>query len=189
LFPRLRTLAVTAALATLASGAAWATQMVHLDTRRLTLASSEIVIGEVESVRPRWNDARTKIYTDVTVKVSRALKGPATERVVLTQLGGEVDGVRVTVPGCPAFTPGEEALFFVWRDARGRAQVNGLGQGKFEILRDPASGRRLVQRAVPGLGVQDPRTLKAAPEGQPAPQVALDDLVSEIERTLAEGGR
>jgi hypothetical protein len=167
---------------------AHATQVVHLDTRALTLGSSDIVIGRVEAVTPRWNATRTKILTEVTVRVSRSLKG-GRERIVLTQLGGTLGDVRTTVPGCPAFAVGEEALLFVWRDARGRAQVNGLAQGKFDIRRDPATDERVVQRSAPGIAVRDARLLGLVRPGEPAPPLPLGDLVREIERTLAEQER
>lgn len=176
--------AVVVALALLLPGPTSATSLVHLDTRALTLESPEIVVGEVEHVRSYWNDAHTRILTDVDLKVTRALKGGETARLTLTQLGGEVDGARYAVPGAPLFAVGEEALLFVWRDRAGRAQVNGLAQGKFDIRRD-ASGERYVQRVVPGFGVRDVTTLRAVPAGQPLPRLRLDDLVREITRTLA----
>jgi len=163
-----------------------ATQMEHLDTRALVLASADIVVGQVESVKPRWNATRTKIFTEVSVRVTQSLKGDAADRLVLTQLGGEVGGVRYTVPGCPAFIPGEETLLFVWRDARGQAQVNGLAQGKFDIRRDPATGVATVQRSIPGLAVKDARQLRLVPQGQEAPAMPLDDMVREIRRVLSE---
>lgn len=172
----------------LAAPAGLATRVVQLDTRALTLGSSDIVIGEVESVSSRWNAPRTLILTDVTVRVTRSLKGEQA-RVVLTQPGGTVGDVRTTVPGCPAFSVGEEALLFVWRDAGGRAQVTGLGQGKFEIHRDPASGERMIQRATPGFAVRDARRLALARPGEAAPPLRLSELVREIERTLAEADR
>ena len=178
--------AVVFALALLLPGPISGTSLVHLDTRALTLESPDIVVGEVERVRSYWNDAHTRILTDVEVRVTRALKGGETAHLTLTQLGGEVDGARYTVPGAPLFAVGEEALLFVWRDRGGRAQVNGLAQGKFDIRRD-ASGERYVQRAVPGFGVRDVTTLRAVPAGQPLPRLRLDDLVREITRTLAAG--
>lgn len=162
-----------------------ATEMAHLDTRALVLGSNDIVVGEVERVEARWNASHTKIFTDVRVRVTRALKGGEQTSLTLTQLGGEVGAVRYTVPGCPVFAPGEEALLFVWRDSRGVAQVNGLAQGKFDIRRD-ASGGATVQRSVTGLAVRDARTLQLVPEGRPAPAIPLDDMVREIQRVLHE---
>src|SRR5262245_31561662 len=88
----------------------WATTLQHVDTRDLTLGSSDIVIGFVESSRSYWNEKHTRILTDVTVRVERALKGAVGQRLTLTQLGGVVDGARYSIPGCPAFRDGEEAL-------------------------------------------------------------------------------
>ena len=188
MIPRSSLIIGAALLGALCTGPAHATQVVQLDTRALTLGSSDIVIGQVESVVSRWNEAHTKILTDVTVKVSTSLKGGG-DRIVLTQLGGTIGNLRTTVPGCPAFTQGEEALVFVWRDTRGRAQVNGCAQGKFEIRRDPRSGERWVQRAAQGLAVRDARTLALVGPGESAPTIPLEDLIAEIQRTLAGDDR
>lgn len=178
-----RALAVLMVMA-IASPLVRATEMVHLDTRALVLGSNDIVVGQVESVASRWNDSHTKIFTDVNVRVTRSLKG-ATDRLTLTQLGGTVGTVRYNVPGCPVFTPGEEALLFVWRDSRGAAQVNGLAQGKFDIRRDGA-GAATIQRSVPGLAVRDARLLRLVPGTEAAPRIPLDDMVREIQHVLSE---
>lgn len=165
-----------------------ATQVQHFDTRQLTSASTDVVIGTVEKIESRYNQNRTKIFTDVQVRVSRSLKGGG-DVVTLSQLGGTVGNLRYDVPGCPTFATGEEAMFFVWRDARGQAQLTGLGQGKFEIRRD-AAGHGFVQRSVAGLGVTDLRRLSLAPAGQAAPaSLSLDDLIQEVQTAITEGGR
>jgi hypothetical protein len=165
---------------------AFATTLRFDDTRSLTRGSREIVIGQVESARSYWNETHTRIFTDVTVSVTRSLKGSPGGTLTLTQLGGTVDGMRYEVPGCPAFKPGEEALFFVWRDAKGRAQLNGLAQGKFDIRRDPTTGAGFVQRAAPGFGVRELKRLERLSAGEAAPDLRLDDLIREIQRALAE---
>jgi hypothetical protein len=177
------------AVAVLVAASARATEVIHLDTRALTLGSSDIVVGAVESITPRWNEQHTKIVTDVAVRVTQSLKGASAETLTLTQLGGTVGNMRYTVPGCPAWRTGEEALLFVWRDSHGRPQVNGLAQGKFDITRDAASGERMVQRSLEGLAVRDVQQLRLVPSGQMSPRLKLRDLVGEIQRTLAEGGR
>jgi hypothetical protein len=168
--------------------------MVHLDTRALTRGSSDIVIGEVERTTPRWSADHRRIFTDVDLRITRTLKGSPAQHLTLTQLGGERDGVRYSVPGGPLFRPGADALLFVWRDSRGVPQVNGLAQGKFDIARDPRTGMQTVQRNVPGFEVSDAKTL-AVPGATRATSVSaahvpLDDLVREIEGALhEEGGR
>jgi hypothetical protein len=175
-------------LAALRAAPASATQVIALDTRALVSSSHDIVVGEVLAARSYWNPERTRIYTDVTVRVNETLRG-ATGTLTLTQMGGVVDGARYTVPGSPEFKPGEEALLFVWRDPSGRAQVNGLAQGKFDIRRDPSTGARLVQRTLPGLAVKDARSLSLVKSGERAPQLKLDDLLGEVRRAMAEDGR
>jgi len=187
--PSLRPLLAAALLIpSLLPAPAAATQVVPLDTRGLVRSSSDIVIGEVIGKRSYWNAGRTRIFTDVIVRVGESLKG-AGDTVTLTQLGGEVDGATLDVPGSPSFRRGEQALLFLWRDGRGRPQVNGLAQGKFEIARDPATGSRMVERRLPGLAFRDARTLRPLAAGERPAAVPLADLVGEVRRLLAEDGR
>jgi hypothetical protein len=164
-----------------------ATTLAHLDTHALVGQSHAIVIGRVAGTRAHWNETHTRIVTDVDVDVSQSLKGAAASRVTLTQLGGEVDGVRVSVAGCAAFRPGEEALLFVWHDAHGHSQLTGLAQGKFEIERDARTGEAYVQRTAPGFAVREVQRLSAVPSGVRAPRLKLAELVSEIRGELAPG--
>jgi hypothetical protein len=186
---RHRFLLVIACACTMFATAARATQVVHLDTRALTHESSDIVIGTVTAQKSYWNAAHTRILTDVTIQVTESLKGVPAGELTLTQLGGELDGMRYNVPGSPTFKVGEEALVFAWRDSKGTAQVDGLAQGKFEIERDAASGARTVQRAGVGLAAADAKTLKLAPSGHAQPQLKLDDMIREIKAAMAEAGR
>ncbi len=186
--PHSRLIAALAFAALAACPAAHASQVIHLDTRALTRESSDIVIGTVGEQHAHWNAAHTMIVTDVTIRVSQALKGGGGD-LTLTQVGGEVDGLRYAVEGSASFRGGEDVLVFAWRDGAGRAQVDGLGQGKFEIRRDPVSGTRMVQRAALALAIGNAKTLRAAPLGAPARAVALDDMVREIQAAMAEVGR
>jgi len=171
-------------LGALSSAPALATTLTHLDTRALTRSSQEIVIGTVVETRSHWNSAHTRIVTEIDVDVRETIKGSPATRVTLTQMGGEVDGVRVSVPGCAAFHPGEEALLFVWRDPHGRAQLTGLAQGKFEIERDRATGTAYVQRWEPGFAVKDLVHLESPATGGAPRTLRLDALVREIRTSM-----
>jgi hypothetical protein len=178
----------------LAAFALWAlparaTQMNHLDTRALTHGSSDIVIGTVERVQSHWDAAHKRILTDVDVRVSESFKGAGNGMVTLTQMGGEVDGMRLEIEGSPVFRPGQESLLFLWRDTDGRAQVNGLAQGKFDIRRDPRTGAATVRRPLPGFGARDARSLALVPAGESAPDLSLDAIRAEIRAALQEAGR
>lgn len=184
-----RTAGMFALVLLTASPAARATQVTLLDTRALVRESSAIVIGQIEGSSARWNDNHTMIVTEVTVQVSQTLKGPASQRLTLRQIGGEVDGLRYSIEGSPNFTPGEEALLFVWRDSAGNMQVDGLAQGKFDITRDPATGERMVQRSLKGLAIRDAKTLRMVGPGASAQPIPLNSLVREIQAALGEAGR
>jgi len=172
----------------LCAAIAGATTLVPLDTRALALQSQEIVVGTVESSRSYWNPGKTKIFTDVVLRVERRIKGQESERITITQLGGVVDGVRVRVHATPAFAVGEEALIFAAKDGRGRLQLNGLAQGKFEIEHE--GSERLVQRRTPGFAFKDARSLRAIPAGEAPARVTLDAMIAEVESILeAEAGR
>ena len=166
-----------------------ATSIIPQTTRELASSSSDIVIGTVAATHSYWNPAHTRIFTDVAFDVSESLEGVPGGRLTLTQLGGELNGLRVSVPGGPLFVPGQQSLLFVWRDSQGRAQVNGLAIGKFDIREDPTTGERLVQRTAPGLAVRDVRSLRALTVGEPVPRLRLEDLVREIRRDLRDQGR
>src|SRR5712691_10864676 len=88
----------------LSAAVAGASQVVHLDTRGLTRESSDIVIGRVGDQHAHWNAAHTMIVTDVTILVDQSLKGGSSTSLTLTQVGGEVDGMRYNVDGSPRFS-------------------------------------------------------------------------------------
>lgn len=172
----------------LIAGGSRATTLVREDTRALVRGSSDIVVGSVAAVRSRLDESGRRIVTEIAFDVTRSLKGER-RRLTLVQLGGELYGMRYAVPGSPVFRPGEEALLFVWRDRAGRAQVNGLGQGKFDIRRDPATGEALIQRGLPELAIADLRTLRAPRKGEAPPRISLRRMIAEIEKVLAERSR
>ena len=189
LFSALRGFGLACLAALCLAAPARATTMTQLDTRTLTVQSSDIVIGTVERVNSYWSPNHRRILTDVSVSVSQSFLGAGPGSLTLTQYGGVVGDVRVDVPGCPVFRPGEEALLFVWRDPQGRAQVNGLAQGKFDLSRDPATGERFVQRRTPGFEVGDVKSLARVPMGQSAAPITLQSLVREIRRALNSADR
>lgn len=163
-----------------------ASTLVHFDTAQLTQASDQIVIGKVESVRSYWGTGRRTILTDAVVRVNDTLKGEVAATVVITQLGGEVDGVKVAVAGCPAFQAGEEAVLFLAHGRSDQIQLTGLAQGKFEIETDPGTGARLVQRRTPGFAIREARALGRADIAPPrrGAAVPLQSLLDEIHDAL-----
>jgi hypothetical protein len=173
--------------ATLAPSA-FATQVLQQDTPALVQSSSDIVIGSVESAASHWNAKHTRIVTDVAVRVEESLKGANTPTVTLTQMGGDVDGMHLEVAGSPVFQRGQRSVFFLWRDSKGRAQVNGLAMGKFDIERDPATGRAMVRRQLDGLTLTGKTRATTTNAAKPE-RMALDELRAEIRDALAAPAR
>src|SRR5207245_5696896 len=96
----------------------------HLGLGDLVKASDTIVLGRVEATRALWQGKQ--IYTEVTVAVTRSLKGARAGRVSFMQLGGRVDSpvpLVMTVPGAPIHRVGDEAYFFLQPGRPGEGMV------------------------------------------------------------------
>lgn len=81
------------------------------------------------------------LFTEVTFRVDREILGSAGETVTVTVAGG-VDGDReVVVFGIPRFALGERNVLFLRPGYEATANpVVGVGQGRFRIVPDPATG-------------------------------------------------
>lgn len=126
---------------------ALATQVVFKTPQQMGQESAVVVRGKVASVESYWNPGHTKIFTRTQVAVDETYKGAPLGFVDVVQLGGVVDGVRVTVHGAVAWRQGEEVVLFLEPYVAGSYHVAGFSQGKFDIERDPDTGRSFVRRA------------------------------------------
>ena len=114
-----------------------ATTVKHLDLGEIIGAADTIVEGRVDSIRSFW--LGRQICTEVSVRVSRALKGPRQDRLTFLQVGGRVDSpvpLEMTVPGAPIYRVGDEAYFFLQPGGPGERIVVGLFQGRVPVRRD-----------------------------------------------------
>jgi hypothetical protein len=157
-----------------------ATQIYHRTARELGQQSELVVRGKVTEVRSYWNDTHTKIFTETTVAADEAYKGQAGAVVRLTQLGGTVDNVKVTVSGALYWKQGEEVLLFLEPYSRGTYHVSGFSQGKFTIERDAKTGKAFVHQAPLG----DVEVLGAASNQSVSPavqrgKITLDELLTQ----------
>ncbi len=132
---------------------AYGTMMYYLEVEDLTRLSTEVFRGQVMSVTTYWNAGRTRIYTGIRVRIDEPLKGRerAGRVVTVTQLGGELDGVRMDYAGRPEFREGEAVLLFATRGKRDDYIVVALKQGKMRLEGREAvrefSGISFIQRA------------------------------------------
>jgi hypothetical protein len=113
----------------------------------LIISARAIVTGKVVAIESNYDDQQDRIYTYITVKVQQVLKGQISEgRIVLKELGGQVGNRGLIVWGNPQFKRGENVLLYLdtWKD--GSLRTYQLFLGKFNIVRDEATGHDYVQR-------------------------------------------
>jgi hypothetical protein len=150
-----------------------ATQVEYLPVEALGSDSPVVVRGNVTDVRSYWNDARTRILTETTVRVSERYKGAPAGQLRIVQMGGEVDGVRMTVAGSLEWMPGEDVVLFLEDSLPGRYRVTGFSQGKFGVQADPQTGEEFVVQA----GFSDVE-LVGAERGIAPARLSLDRLIA-----------
>jgi hypothetical protein len=123
-----------------------ATKIVHMNPQKLAETASDVVRGTVIGSESYWNASGSKIFTETIITVDESYKGSAGGEVRVLQVGGVVDGVQVTVHGALQWVQGEEVVVFLESDRSGKYLVSGFSQGKFQVQRDPVTGRAFVQR-------------------------------------------
>ncbi|HXG67626.1 MAG TPA: putative Ig domain-containing protein, partial [Blastocatellia bacterium] len=128
----------------------FATTVVIPNDDDMIIGARAIIRAKVLSVGSGLDEREDRIFTYVTLRVQEVYKGEIAERkIVLKQEGGQV-GDRVSIIfGTPQFTPGEKVLLYLetWPD--GSFRTHQLFLGKFNIIKDPQTGRRLVVRSAP----------------------------------------
>lgn len=146
---RLSALALTTALLLICTSSppAIATQVEYVSLPQLGADAGLVVRGEVVASHSFWNPTRTRILTEVTVSVEESFKGSAPQEVRIVQMGGELDGMKMTVAGSLSWQTNEEVVLFLQRSLPGRYRVAGFHQGKFRVMRDPRTRELLVEQA------------------------------------------
>jgi hypothetical protein len=167
------------------------------------LVTEADVIARVTVIgRSARRDDLDRIVTDVTVRIDEALyasgdmtghvgSARAGDEIVVTRLGGELDGLGLRVEGEPGLPQGAEVLLFAAVSPRGTLRPVGMSQGVFPIARDTA-GRELAMPNGDGLSLVAPTgaelTESAPALARPAP---IDALLDEVRALIVEvhGGR
>ena len=84
--------------------------------------------------------------------MDRTVKGSPGAKLVVRQLGGELDGIGMIASGVTRLAPGAEAVLFLGsRQEEGVRRILGLSQGQFPVYhRSP--DRTKSREPEPGLG-------------------------------------
>ncbi len=132
--------------------AAYATLVPALSVEALIDSSEVIAHGRVERSWPAWDNAHKYIWTHHEIAVLDSIRGTAARSVVVSEPGGEVDGVGMKVSGALPYGVGEEIVVFLYRTPVGYLRAVGYGQGKYSVTREgrvraSLSGFELTGRA------------------------------------------
>ena len=105
-----------------------------------------IIIGKVSDQNSRWNEDKTRIYTDVNINVDEYLKGNTNRSsIIVTHLGGEVDEVGELYSHIPSFNNEEDVLLFVKKSKDDNTYNVFQGEyGKISLIKDESSGELMT---------------------------------------------
>ena len=122
-----------------------ASAIVAMDLEELTRSSTRVVVAEVLAVRSRWNRERTRIFSEIDVRLAEVWKGKGKpgSRLTVVQPGGAVGDIEMRVHGLTAFSEGERTVLFLGGDEP--AWVVGLGQGRRPLTFDVAAKMWMVE--------------------------------------------
>jgi PKD repeat protein len=125
------------------AAAAHATTIVLPSDEQLIAKSPVIVDGIV--VSSEAVDRNGTVWTDTVVEVARTIKGSASGRITVREIGGQAGDRISRLYGSAEFTAGERVLLFLEPSPRGGFRTMDLYVGKFSEgrMRD---GRRLWMR-------------------------------------------
>lgn len=167
-----------------------ATTIRLLSIEKLTETSSDVVQGKVTKIESFWNKKRTAIYTRVTVTRRNVLKGNVPRKVAVFLPGGTIGGKTTMVIGAPEFMLGQEVVLFLSRATNYQEELElppavvpfhltDLFQGKFDVMIDPATGRRkAVSNAIKLFEQQEVKPEMLPPGGLKG--FPLTDLINRI---------
>src|SRR4029077_96588 len=117
-----------------------------LTERQVAAGSPHVVVAVVEEARSRWNESRTLIVTDYSLRVEDRLRGDAPERITLTIPGGTVDGeTHDTCVSTPLATGARYLLFLQDLDRPSLVPITGGWQGAFRERPEEKSFDRRVR--------------------------------------------
>jgi hypothetical protein len=96
--------------------------------------SSEVIAhGRVERSWPAWDNAHKYIWTHHQIAVLDSIRGTQAPSIVVSEAGGELDGVGMKMSGALPYRIGEEVVVFLYRTPVGYLRAVGFGQGKYSV--------------------------------------------------------
>ena len=123
-----------------AAGEAGAATVRPMTLEELVRESQCVVYGRCVGSRSFWDPVTSTIWTETEFLVLDAPKGEVGRTVRITEPGGILGHTGHWVPGVPQFAGDREAVVFLYAAPGNRLRVLGLGQGVYNVSRDPTTG-------------------------------------------------
>jgi hypothetical protein len=112
---------------------AQATLVPALSLEGLIDRSEIIAHGRVTRAWPAWDNSHKYIWTHYRIEVIDPIRGNPGASMVVSEPGGSLDGVSMSISGAPGYALGEEAIVFLYRTPIGYWRATGFGQGKYTV--------------------------------------------------------
>jgi hypothetical protein len=114
--------------------------------------ADRVIVGRVASIDPVWqvNEFGDRLIVSVVhVSVNETLKGQSQPTLDVEVEGGTIGDITLHVSDQAAFVPGERAVFYVKRNARGSFVPHLRGQGLLKLDRsDRVPGSSLTLETI-----------------------------------------
>ena len=134
----------------LGTSLSWATLVPRLTVEQMVDESASVVEGTVLRKWAAWDGAHQFIWTHYEIEVTDILKGVVGSTVTVSEPGGEVGGMHMSIASVPTYEVGEQVVILLSPTEIGFFRTCGWGQGKFSV--ETASGQKTV--SAPGFGAQ-----------------------------------
>ncbi|HEX2062458.1 MAG TPA: matrixin family metalloprotease, partial [Thermoanaerobaculia bacterium] len=118
-----------------------------------------VVVARVSGATVR-ETADRMIFTDHRLEVEEVLKGNAAPSIVVSELGGFVNGHGIAVPGSASYAPGTRVVAFLRQRDDGTYFTTYMALGKYRFDRD------LLVRDLDGIEADDDRIYAARPANE-----------------------
>ena len=161
-------------------------QAAQVSLQELAQASSDVVVGAVSGKQSFWEGNRSRIFTEIRLKVSERVKGDAPDETVVIVPGGQIGNTLYEVSDMPVFIEGEEVLVFLWREPSGRHVVTGAANGKLRVVKDDRgarildSGAEMLLQSIPD-DAEDAEDDEAPARGE-SQRIRVDEFVQAVKR-------
>lgn len=166
----------------LLSQPASATTAVFLDEVTHATSSTAVVVAEVVKQEVDRHPVYGRARTTSHLAVREVVAGEAPASVALRQLGGELDGKLLHIPGDARIEAGQRGVFFL-RQVEGEWYLTAMEQSFYELV--PTVGGELLERNVESaMYVRDPSGLLVPRK----PEVELPITLHDLKATLAAAG-